>query len=255
MHTIQTNKGSVELFEPNKEIIRRLNELMPYGVSRLNQVVGGANYGIIMKCGEQEVVCLKQQPLEIERKDAERQFQLHHFMIVEAYCRYLKNEFLGAYLAAPYLRQRNNGLWESGVSHFIFPQKSNKETLEKSLRTAYDNQLGNGATEMLFCFVECFKKSFSEANIMMPQYFGLDMRTRSHLQGLAMNFMVLDSQIICLRSNLREKEDVAWTILASKNICKICHLPSIPLSVSNVEVNKTSTSLIDSDGESTIINH
>jgi hypothetical protein len=233
MRTIQTNKGSIELLEPNKEILMRLNELMPYGISRLDQAVGGANYGIIMKCGEQEVVCLKQQPVEIERKDAERQFQLHHFMIVEAYCRYLKSEFSGAYLAAPYLRQRDNDLWESGVSHFIFPQKSNKETSEKSFRSAYDNQFGNGATEMLICFVECFKKSFSEANITMPQYFGLDIRTRSHLQGLAMNFMVLDSQIICLRSNLREKEDAAWTILASQNICKIYHLPSVPLTVNH----------------------
>ena len=256
MNAIQTNKGTVELFEPSNETIRRLNELMPYGITRLNQVVDGANYGIVMKNGEKDVFCLKQQPLEIEREDAERQFQLHHFMIVEAYCQYLKSGFSGAYLSAPYLRQRNNGLWESGVSHFIFPSKTNKATLEKSSRTAYDNDFGNGATEMLFSFVECFKKSFSESKITMPRYFGLDVRTRSHLQGLAMNFMVLDSQIICLRPNLREKEDVAWTIFASQGIQKVCYLPSVPLTVCDTtDNNKPPTSLISSDGEPTIINH
>ena len=255
MNAIQTNKGAIEFFEPNNKIIRRLNELMPYGISRLNQVIDGSNYGIVMKSGEQEVFCLKQQPLEIEQKDAERQFQLHHFMIVETYCQYLKNNFSGAYLAAPYLRQRNNGLWESGVSHFIFPSKTNKN-IEKSSRTAYDNEFGNGATEMLFSFVECFKKSFSKANITMPRYFGLDVRTRSHLQGLAMDFMVLDSQIICIRPNLREKEDVAWTIFASQGIQKICYMPSVPLTINNAnDNNKPPTSLINSDGEPTIINH
>jgi hypothetical protein len=256
MNIIQTNKGTVELFEPSNEIIRRLNELTPYGITRLNQVIDGANYGIVMKKGEQEVFCLKQQPLEIERKDAELQFQLHHFMIVEAYCQYLKSGFSGAYLSAPYLRQRNNGLWESGVSHFIFPSKTNKTPLEKPSRTAYDNDFGNGATEMLFSFVECFKKSFSKSKITMPSYFGLDVRTRSHLQGLALNFMVLDSQIICLRPNLREKEDVAWTIFASQGIQKICYLPSVPLTISNTESNnKQQNSLMDSDYEPTIINH
>ena len=256
MNTIKTNRGSIELFDPNDEIIRRLNDLLPYGISHLNQVVGGAKFGIVMKCGEQEVFCLKQQPLEIERKDAEHQFQLHHFMITEAYCRYLKKGFSGAYIAAPYLRQRDNGLWESGVSHFIFPSKSNKTPSEQSYLTSYDRDFGNGATAMLTYFVECFRTSFSEAKITMPRYFGLDLRTLSHLQGLAMNFMVLDSQVICLRPNLQEKEDAAWTIFASEGIKKICYLPSVPLTVSNVEDNKqSSSSLIDPIGEPTIINH
>lgn len=229
MNIIQTNKGSIEVIDSNNEIIRQLNELLPYGISQLNQVFNGARYGIVMKYGEQEIFCIKQQPLEIERKDAEQQFQLHHFMIVEAYCRYLKNGFSGSYLAAPYIRQRDNGLWESGVSHFIFPSKSNKIISEKSFGKAYDDQFGNGATEMFINFVECFKKSFREAEITMPQYLGLDVRTRSHLQGLAMNFMVLDSKIICLRAILREKEDIAWTILASNDIHTVYHLPSIPL--------------------------
>ena len=232
MNTIQTIKGFVEILDPNDEIIGRLNELFPYGIERLTQVVQDANYGIVMKCGEQEVFCIKQQPLETEREYAEQQFQLHHLMILEAYCHYLKKRFKGAYLASPYLRQRDNGLWESGVSHFLFPSKSNKITSDKSFGKAYDRKFGNGATEMFIHFVECFKKSFSEAKITMPQYFGLDVRSRSHLQGLAMAFMVLDSKIICLRALLREKEDIAWAILAKNNIQKVYHLPSVPLECS-----------------------
>jgi len=256
MHTIQTNKGSVEVIEPNDKMIRQLNELMPFGLSCLKSVINGASYGIVMKYEEQEVFCIKQQPLEIERKDAELRCQIHNFIIVEAYCHYLKHGFSGAYLAAPYLRKRDNGLWEAGVSHFIFPSKSNKTMLEKSSHTAYDNEFGDGATEMFFHFVECFKKSFSESKITMPRYFGLDVRTRSHLQSLAMNFMVLDSHVICLRPNLRENEDVAWTILAAEGINKVYHVPSVPLEINDTKINnKLSSVLMDSEGEPIIINH
>ena len=238
MNIIQRKKGSIEVLEPNDEIIKQLNELMPWGFSHLETVVNGANYGIVMKCGEQEIFCIKQQPLEVERKSAEQLFQLHHFMTVDAYCRYLKNGFSGGYLAVPYLRQRDNGLWEAGVSHFIFPSKTNKKMSENAFHTTFDDQLGNGATKMFVHYVECFKKSFIEANITMPQYLGLDLRTRSHLQAIiAMNFMVLDSQVICLRPNLRENEDAAWTILASAGIQKVYHLPSVPLTINRVEVN------------------
>jgi len=252
MNTIQTNKGVIEIHAPNEEMIKKLGALLPYGMGTFKQSFDGAQYGLVMQYGTKEVCCIKQQPLEIERENAERLLQLQHFMIVDAYCCYLKNKFDGAYLAAPYIRQRDNGLWEAGVSHFIFPSKTNKITPKESFRSAYDNQFGNGATEMFCHFVECFKKSFIEAKITMPHYFGLDVRTRSHLQGLAMNFMVLDSQIICLRADLRENTDAAWTILASKGIYKIYHLPAVPLTVAD---NKQSSLLIDSNGEPTIINH
>ena len=231
MKTIQTNKGSIEIVEPDNEIVERLNELMLWGIEQFEKDVNGVKYGIVMQCGEQEIFCIKQQPLEIERKDAERLLHIQHLMIVDAYCSYIKKGFSGAYLAAPYIRQRDNELWEAGVSHFIFPSKENKKSKGKSYRATFDELFGNGATEMFIHFVECFKKSFIEANITMPQYFGIDVRTRSHLQALAMNFMVLDAQVICLRTNLREKEDPAWTFLASAGFNKVYHLPSVPLTI------------------------
>ena len=237
MNTIQTNRGSIDIIEPSNEMIGQLNDLLPYGLFQLNQVVYGAKYGFVFKNGEQEVLCIKQQPLEIERKQAELQYKVHNFMIIEAYCHYLKNGFSGAYLAAPYLRQRDNGLWETGVSHFIFPSKTNIVTSEKYSNTAFDYHFGKGATVMFSHFVDCFKNSFSESKITMPQYFGLDVRTHSHLQGLEMNFMVFNSQIICLRADLREQDDAAWTLFSSRGIKKIYHLPSVTLTVSKTDVD------------------
>ena len=237
MTKIQTRKGSIDIQKPNTATLKRLQNLLTYGLMPLKETFNGADFGIVMQCGEQEVYCLKQQPLEVERKQAEQLFQLQHFMIMEAYCRYIQLGFSGAYLASPYLKQRDNGLWEAGVSHFIFPSENELEYSEESFSKAYDNQFGNGATNMLMGFVECFKQAFSEAKLTMPQYLGIDVRPRSHLQNLSMPFMVLGSDVFCLRTNLREQEDMAWTILANAGIDKVYHLPVLPMTINESDLN------------------
>ncbi len=157
-------------------------------------------------------------------------------MIMNAYCQYIKLGFSGAYLASPYLRQRDNGLWEAGVSHFIFPS-DNEKVSEKSFGKAYDNQFGNGATNMFLAFADSFQQSFAEAKLTMPQYLGIDVRPRSHLKNLAMYFMVWGSDIFCLRANLREQEDAAWAILANKGIGQVYHLPSLPMTINESDLD------------------
>ena len=99
-------------------------------------------------------------------------------------------------------------------------------------------RFGNGATNMFMAFVDCFKQAFSESNLPMPQYFGIDIRPRSHLRSLAMYFMLSGSDVFCLRPNLREKEDVAWTILVNGGINTVFHLPSLPMTIDETDLNK-----------------
>jgi len=242
MTKLQTPVGEIDLIEPDVAIFKQLQDYLTFGFVELrNQDNPSAkNYGIVMKCGEQEVLCLKQQPLEIERQSAEQIFKLHHMMVVDAYCRYIKLGFSGAYLASPYLRQRDNGLWEAGVAHFIFPSNNENKTTDKTNVRPYDDEFGKGATDMFLGFVDCFKQAFSDAKLTMPQYLGIAVRSRSHIQNMAMNFMVLGSEIICVRTNLREKEDVAWAILAKGGINRVYHLPSHPLTIneSDLKISK-----------------
>ena len=237
MTKIQTSKGIIDIQKPGDEILNRLQNILTYGIMPFKQPFNDANFGFVMQCGENEVYCIKQQPLEVEKQHAGQLFQIQHMMVMDAYCSFKELGFSGGYLASPYLRQRDNGLWEAGVSHFIFPSEKEKINSENSYSRAYDNQFGNGATKMFIGFADCFKKAFSKSKLTMPQYLGIDVRTRSHLKNLAMSFMILDSDIICLRPNLREKEDVAWTILVNGGIEKVYHLPSLPMTIKEEDLN------------------
>lgn len=239
---IDTPRGSVEILAPGLSLLRTIRDLLPFGALQLNEPQHGARYGLVMQCGEEEVFCLKQQPVEVDRQAAEEWMQIQHWMIAEAYCRYIKHGFSGAYLAAPYLRKRDNGLWEPGMAHFVFPSPTGIESQEFLFEQAYDDRFGHGATTMFTHFAQDLMASFKESNIKPPSYFGLDVRPRSHLQSLGMYFMVVGRHVLCLRPSLREKEDVAWAIFAAGGMEHIYHLPCLPMTIdrNDLEIAKGS---------------
>ena len=145
---IETPRGTVQIIEATLGLLRSIRDLMPFGALQFSEPQNGARYGLVMQCEEGEVFCIKQQPVELDRQGAEEWMQIQHWMIAEAYCRYIKHGFSGAYLAAPYLRQRDNELWEPGVAHFVFPSPKGIESQEFPFEDAFDHPFGHGATTM-----------------------------------------------------------------------------------------------------------
>ena len=239
MTAIPTSHGEVTIEAPSPVLLRNLRAVLPFGACLLSNPDDDPTYAIVMQCDEKEVYCIKQQPLECDRENAERWMNIHHLMCVDALTRYRKDGFSGAYLPAPYLRQRDNGLWEAGVSHFIFPSPSGIEAEEFPYDGTFDRPFGHGATTMFLNFVSHFKAAFADSPITMPQYLGLDVRPRLHLQSLAMNFLCLGPHVLCLRKNLRAEEDPAWTILAGQGIKSVFHMPCVPMAIKSEDLAVT----------------
>ena len=232
---IQTPNGSIEVTAPEADTMVELRRLLPYGITQFSEPQQNATYGFVMCCGDQEVWCLKQQPLEQEKKAAEQWLNINHVIILEAYTLYLKHGYSGGYLASPYMRQRDNGLWESGIAHFIFPAKNQIESEQSSPSTAYDSRFGPGATKMLTDFILALRTAYNVRQIPEPRIIGLDLRPRSHLNSLAMHFMVLGPRVLCLRAHLRE-QDPAWGVLAKAGFKSVVHVPSVPLTISEEDL-------------------
>lgn len=229
--TIDTPHGPILITLPSSQVLSTLQSLTPFGIEQLKEPVNGARYGFVMAKTGKEVMCLKQQSIERPKQDAEMQFQLNHYMIMEAYTRFRVHQYAGGYMASPYLRQRDNGLWEPGIGHFIFPSKDGSEAHADSKLTTYDPEFGMGATVMLTRFILDMREGYKDKPFKEPPTIGLDFRPRSHLSYLAMNFMILGSQITCLRAHLRE-EDPVWGVVAKAGIQEVIHLPVVPVEIS-----------------------
>ena len=65
---IETPSGSIEVSGPEATTMQELRKLLPYGITQFSEPLQNATYGFVMCCGDEEVWCLKQQPLEQDKR-------------------------------------------------------------------------------------------------------------------------------------------------------------------------------------------
>ncbi len=99
MRTVDTPQGQVRLLDPEPLRLSHLRQLLPMGLVRFGEPANGADYGIVMKCGEREAYAIKHQPPDLlEEAWAQNQFVINSLLVALTLRRYIDHGFSGVFL-------------------------------------------------------------------------------------------------------------------------------------------------------------
>ncbi len=230
MTTVHTPQGEVKLLDPPVELLKAIRFFLPFGAVRYEPPQDGADFGLVMQCGDKEVFGVKQQPVPCDKKQALISWQAHSMLIAHSLAGYLRSGFSGLLLPCAYMRDKGGGQVESGIAYFGFPSARGHESQEYPFEPAYDGVFGHGFTTMMTGFIRALQQSSRDMGISLYQPIGLDVRPRLHLGSIGFGFMLVGPRIICLKTVISEK-DPAWTALRASGVTEVYHVPSLPSAI------------------------
>ena len=237
MKKISTPQGEVILNEPPVELLRTIRSFLPFGAIRYLPPQQGADFGLVMQCGKQELCGVKQQPVDCDEKQAYTSFEANSILIAHCITTYREHGFSGLFMPCPYIRKKDAGRFESGIAYFGYPSPRGRESQEFPYESSYDGQFGHGFTKMMVSFIQALQQSSKETGITMSQTIGLDVRYRLQLGSLGFGFMLMGSHIVCLKTNVAPDRDPVWTVLRGTGVTEVFHIPSISAAISEDELS------------------
>jgi hypothetical protein len=236
MNTVNTPQGEVKLLPPPVELLRAIRSFLPFGAFRYDPPQNGADYGIVMQCGDQEVYGVKQQPVPCDEKQGFFSFQAHSILIAHSIAGYLRNGFSGLLMPCAYIRKKDAGQVESGIAYIGAPSPHGREYQEFPDEGAYDRPFGHGFTTMMVSFIRELQQSSRDTGVTLFQPIGLDVRPRLHIGSLGFGFMLVGPHIVCLKT-LVSGQDPVWTVIRGMGISEVFHIPSVPASIAESDLH------------------
>lgn len=236
MNSVSTPAGDVALLQPSLDLLRTIRQALPFGAVRYEPPQEGARFGLIMQCGEEEVLFIKRQPPDTDRQQALVTYQANSILISHALAGFLGRGLGGLLLPCAYLREKPEGRYESGIAWFGSPPEQEAPPIDDDWGACFDRDFCHGFTAMTAAFLEALKQSSAETRITLSQPIGLDCRKRLQLGALGFGFMVVGSQVICLKIRIDSTRDPSWTALRDAGIEEVVHLPSVPAAIGKEEL-------------------
>jgi hypothetical protein len=127
---IDTPKGTVTLLKPNLELLRAIRSLLPFGALRFAKPERGATFGLVMQCGETELLAVKRQPVECDEEQSRISFMANSILIAHSLRAYLAHGYTGLFLPCAYLRKKDINRFEAGIAWFGYPSPHGHESQE-----------------------------------------------------------------------------------------------------------------------------
>lgn len=232
---VDTPQGAVVLRPPTRDLLRAIRDLLPLGLVGIEPPRDRAAFGLVMQCGERELLAVKQQPPECRRAEVPVVYEANLLLVTGTFHRYLRRGFGGLLLPCPYLRDKGSAGVEAGIAYFIYPSPAGRETTETGGCPAYDQAFGRGASAMLGGFIEDLQATSRETGLALFPTIGLEPRPRRQLGSIGFSFLLVGSELVCLKTRI-SGEDPIWTVLRSTGIDRVWHLPSLPYGIGDEDL-------------------
>jgi hypothetical protein len=236
MKKIATQFGEVTLLPPPPELLQAIRSCLPFGLIRNDPPEQGADYGLVMQCGTLELLGVRQQPEDAPYQQCLQAQEDNNILIAHSLAGYLQAGFSGLFLPCTYLTAKKRSLFQSGIAYFGCPSLTGREGHEFPFGSAFDGQFGHGFTVMVTEFMRALTQSSTATGIPLPPPVGLNVRYRKQLGYLDFGFMLVGSQVVCLKTRINTVNDLSWTALRETGITSVFHLPCLPAVIEEAQL-------------------
>lgn len=231
IRVIRTPKGSIRVLEPPSDVLVSLRASLRFGFVGIRPPQQGADFGIVMQCGDEEAYAIKQQCVDLDEEAGVLQFKCNYMVIAGALKSYLGNGFGGLLMPVAYQRPKEGGRIEAGIAYFGRALPTGREAVDFQHQKPYDDYFGHGFRGMIGRFIEALAQSSSTTGFpLQSPIIGMDIRKRLQLGSIILGFLVHGPHLFCLRTRLDET-DLAWEILSGSGVTEFYHLPSTPFAI------------------------
>jgi hypothetical protein len=154
-------------------------------------------------------------------------------LIASALPHYLESEHRGVMVPCTYYKEKSPGMAETGVAYFVGPDAASKSESADPRESLYDDVLGKGATRMIFDMVRATVKAREETHLRETPVIGVDLRPRSAMDRLFMDFVIAGSQVFVVKDQLFDTEPV-WHYLIQAGFARLPYAPMWPAVIPDV---------------------
>jgi hypothetical protein len=237
LRTITTQFGDVTLLKPPAELLQSIRSFLPFGFIHNDPPERGVDFGLVMRCGDMELMGVRQQPEDAPYEQCLLLQEDNNILVAHAMAGYLKAGFSGLLLPCTYLTPKKRQMFQSGFAYFGCPSPQGREFLEHPFGSTFDGQFGHGFTVMLTEFMRALHHSSAATGLPLLPPVSLNVRYRGQLGYLEFGFMLVGSQVVCLKTHINPKRDLAWTALRETGITRVFHLPCQPAVIEEAQLS------------------
>jgi hypothetical protein len=225
----ETRQGTVTAKAINARQAKNLKDGLPLGMVSIKLNDQANEHGVVIRCGEEDAWCLKQQSVEVDPKNEQTVLLANTLILAHSIKGYLDHGFGGCFIPALYRKKKPNGV-EIGFAYFGSPCPTGIEASEFPPTPADDQHFGDGFFTMYRHFYEELKKSSQKMNVTLAPVIGLDQRTSTHLEGIVLH-CIIHGRTVYLCSPRLDEDDYLLTYLAATGIKEVVHLPCRPVRI------------------------